>query len=76
MIFKGQNSIKREKEKNQKKERKMLRNLDNLINMVVFEISNSKIDFENYTDLGKLKLIQFYLMCEEAIEQSEIDSEP
>lgn len=76
MIFKGQNSIEREKEKNQKKERKMLRNLDNLINMVVFEISNPKIDLKNYTDLGKLKLIQFYLMCEEAIEQSEIDSEP
>ena len=54
----------------------MLRNLDNLINKVVFEISNPKIDLENYTDLGKLKLIQFYLMCEEAIEQSEIDSEP
>lgn len=53
----------------------MLRNLDNLINMVVFEISNPKIDFENYTDLKKLKLIQFYLMCKEAIEQSEIDSE-
>ena len=53
----------------------MLRNLDNLINMVVFEVSNSKIDLENYTDFGKLKLIQFYLMCEEAIEQSEIDSE-
>ena len=53
----------------------MLRNLDNLINMVVFEISSPKIDFENYTDLKKLKLIQFYLMCEEAIEQSEIASE-
>lgn len=65
------------RERKEPKEReKMLKNLDNLINMVVFEISNSKIDFENYTDLQKLKLIQFYLMCEEAIEQSEIDSEP
>lgn len=54
----------------------MLRNLDNLINMVVFEISNPKIDFESYTDLGRLKLIQFYLMCSEAIERSKINSEP
>ena len=53
----------------------MLKNLDNLINMVTFEVSNPKIDLENYTDLGKLKLIQFCLMCSGAIEQSEIDSE-
>ena len=56
----------------------MIRNLDNLINMVLYKISNLdlKINFEQYSDLGKLLLLRFYLMCEEAIEQSEIDSEP
>lgn len=56
----------------------MLRNLDNLINMVIYKISNleSHFDFQNLSDLNRLKLIQFVLMCEEAIEQSEIDSEP
>lgn len=34
------------------------------------------IDLDMYSDLGKLLLIRFYLMCEEAIEQGEIDSEP
>ena len=44
----------------------MLRNLDNLINMVVYEISVPEVDLEMYTDLGKLKLIQFYLMYKES----------
>lgn len=33
------------------------------------------IDLEQYNDFTKLLLIRFYLMCKEAIEQSEIDSE-
>lgn len=33
------------------------------------------IDLKQYDDFTKLLLIRFCLMCEEAIEQSEIDSE-
>ena len=44
----------------------MLKNLDNLINMVVYEISIPEVDLKMYTDLGKLKLIQFYLMYKES----------
>ena len=44
----------------------MQRNLDNLINMVLYKISTPKVDLEEYTDLGKLKLIWFYLMIDAA----------
>lgn len=79
LIVEQASKIHLKRERKEPKEReKMLRNLDNLINMVIYKISDleSHFDFQNISDLNRLKLIQFVLMCEEAIEQSEIDSEP